>query len=135
MKCPDCKVHVDKHEANYCFNSWVATAVMKLRVRDGIFYMPPDYQMGIMGTDPYSTQIYAAKNASDKAGRVLILAPSPIEKEWLVEIIPYEGTAGDAVWAAGATEELARCRAAIKSACQSACRRREVDAANRISGS
>lgn len=118
MKCPDCKVHVDKHEANYCFNSWVATAVMTHRRRDGVFYIPPDYQRGLVGTLPYSTQIYAAKEASDKAGRVLILAPSLIEKEWLVEVIPYEGTAGDAVWAAGGTEELARCRAAIKATCE-----------------
>jgi len=116
MKCPDCKVHVDKHEASYCFNAWVATAVMGHRRRDGIFYEPPNYLTGILGTLPFSTQIYAAKTASDKAGRVLIVAPSPIEKEWLVEIIPYEGTSVDVVWAAGGTEELARCRAAIKSA-------------------
>lgn len=124
MNCPYCNVHVDKHEASYCFNAWVATAVMGHRVRAGVFYEPPDYQRGIKGTLPFSTQIYAAKHASDKAGRVLILAPSQVKNtEWLVQIIPYEGTSVDAVWSCGETEELARCRAAIKSAC----RRREVE--------
>jgi len=129
MKCPDCKVHVDKHEASYCFNAWVATAVMGWRFRDGVWYTPPDYSTGLIGTDPFSTQIHAAKRASDKAGRVVILAPSKVDNTWLVEIIPYDGTSGDAVWADGETEELARCRAAIKSACL----RRKVDEANKVS--
>ena len=119
MKCPDCKVHVDKHEANYCFNAWVATTVMEWRFRDGVWYTPPDYETGLIGTDLFSTKIYAAKHASDKAGRALIVAPGPSEDaEWLVQIVPYEGTSEDAVWAAGGTEELARCRAAIKVSCE-----------------
>lgn len=71
----------------------------------------------------FSTDMVAAKKASDKAGKAVIFAPHSSvrdgcyanrKKEWLVEIIPHGGTTGDAIWAYGKTEEIARCRAAIK---------------------
>ena len=107
MNCPHCNTHIDEHPANACLNDWVAEAM-------GLPTFPHRY---------YSRCIAAAKAASDKAGSTVIFAPHSSvrdgcyanrKSDWLVEIIPHKGTTENAIWAYGETEELARCRAAIK---------------------
>lgn len=127
MNCPYCNTHIDEHPASRCLDAWVAETVMDGDVRpdpdgDGIWVWFKK-NWGYSDVVPYySTSIAAAKDASDKAGSTVIFAPhSSIigdyanrKNDWLVEMIPKGGITEDSVWAYGGTEELARCRVAIK---------------------
>ena len=136
MNCPHCNTHIDEHPANACLNRRVDACVMgwhkiegaEIYLADDGYWHTKDGDFRLRtiaegATPDYSGSISAAKEASDKAGSTVIFAPHSSvrdgcyanrKKEWLVEIIPHGGTTQNAFWAYGETEELARCRAAIK---------------------